>query len=75
MDIKYVFRKPKFPFITNLDGFLIAATERNLLTQLNNFELNLNTRYETIDASGESFGLYVYETCFALSPLVLKKQK
>jgi hypothetical protein len=30
--------------------------------------------YETIDASGEGFGLSVYEDCFALSPLVLKKK-
>jgi hypothetical protein len=74
MDIKYVFRKPKFPLIINLDGYLIAATKRKLLTQLRNIELNLNTCYETIDASGEGFGLYVYEDCFALSPLVLKKK-
>ena len=74
MDIKYVFRKPKFPIIINLDGHVIAATQQNLLTQLRQFELTLKTCYEAIDKSGEGFGLYVYDVCFAISPLVVKKK-
>ncbi len=74
MEIKYVFRKPKFPIIINLDGQVIAATQQNLPAQLNQFELTLNTCYEAIDKSGEGFGLYVYDVCFALSPLVAKKK-
>ncbi len=74
MDIKFLFKEPKFPIIINLDGSLIAATKVNLVTQLNNFELKLDACYEVIDASGEGFGLFIYESCSALSPLVLKKK-
>ncbi len=74
MDIKYVFRKPIFPIIINLDGNVIAATTQNLLKQLSQFELNLNGCYDAIDQSGEGFGLYVYEDSFAISPLVVKKK-
>ena len=74
MDIKYIFRKPKFPVIINLDGHVIAATQRNLPAQLNQIDLTLKTCHETIDKSGEGFGLYVYDDCLALSPLVVKKR-
>ncbi|MFT6059515.1 MAG: hypothetical protein ACJAS5_000948 [Lentimonas sp.] len=38
MSIQYIFRKPKFPTIINLDGHVIAATTQNLLKQLSQFE-------------------------------------
>jgi hypothetical protein len=68
-----LFRKPKFPIICDIDGYVIAAKS------ISGFERQLSTcnickvsRYPIVDITGEGWSFYPEH--MAISPLTTKKK-
>lgn len=69
MAFRYVFRRPVFPVICNIDGALIAAeSDSDLQHQLARIDLKSDGRYRLIDKSSE--GWEVLCQIKAISPLI-----
>lgn len=70
--IVYMFRKPKFPIICNIDGFLVTAGS-NPLFQRRMKKQNLKSKqYRAIDATGECWELYADQ--MFMTPSLLKRR-
>ena len=73
MELKYLFRKPIFPMVTNIQRYFIAAkTPKELSTKLKNIQLDRDKSYDLVDFTGEGWSLYVPK--MVISPLTLKKR-
>jgi len=73
MTLQFLFRKPKFPVIFNIDGKLIVVTSFNDFDkQIINIELKGNKFYEAIDSTVE--GWLLSTEPLVISPLTLKKK-
>lgn len=71
--IGYLFRKPVYPLLVDIDGHLVAAvSERRLAQSLLRLELREDASYDVIDSSGEGWTFDVEHE--VLSPLTLKRQ-
>ncbi len=71
--ITYIFRKPKYPIICNIDGYILGAkSEASFLKQLNNVALDPDKNYDLIDISAE--GWRFSPNHMAVSPLTMKKK-
>lgn len=58
MEINYLFRKPIFPLICNIDGRLVAAKSKSeLIRKISKFDLDDEQKYTIIDISGEGWKL------------------
>jgi len=71
--LTYIFRKPKFPIICDIDRVLIAAkSERAFTTQLDRLKFDINKSYNLISISGEGWMFLPKQA--AISPLTAKKK-
>lgn len=70
----FLFRKPVFPILVNLNGHVIAAeSARALLRKLIAFDPAPGSTFDAVDATGESWCVHILEEGIAVSPLVWKK--
>jgi len=73
MEITYFFRKPKFPIICEIDGYLIATkSKRGFEKQLSRFEVFRKRQYNFVDISGE--GWVFHGEQMVVSPMTFKKR-
>lgn len=73
MTISFLFRKPKFPIICDIDGYLIAAKSiSGFEKQLSAYNFYKESRYPIIDITGEGWSFYPEH--MAISPLTTKKK-
>jgi hypothetical protein len=72
MEVKYLFRKPAFPVICNINNNLIAARNHEALLKLLEKFTFTEEEYQLIDFNGEGWEFYPNENI--ISPLTLKKQ-
>lgn len=73
MGISFIFRKPEFPIICDLDGLVIAAKSKAALEkQLSVREYPKESSYSVIDISGE--GWVFHPDIMAISPMTAKKR-
>ena len=71
--IQYLFRKPKYPVIVDIDGNLVCGKSASTLARRLSKTLNLQEKtYNTIDSAGEGWAFYPRQ--WLLSPLTLKKR-
>ena len=73
MLIGYLFRKPKFPLICDVHGFLIGAeTPGEFVKQVGTVNMPLGENLPIVDATGEG---WVFHTGYmVISPLTFKKR-
>ena len=70
---KSVFRKPTFPIICVIDGYVIAAKSiAGFEKQLSVYNIGKETRYPIIDVTGEGWSFYPEH--MAICPLTTKKK-
>jgi hypothetical protein len=68
-----MFRKPKFPIIGDIDGFLICGrNERQLYKNLERSAPSIEDRYDLFDANGDVWTLELEHV--SISPAVLKRR-
>jgi hypothetical protein len=73
MNLQFLFRKPKFPVIFDIDGELIVATSMNDFDKkIKNFKLKEKHLYAAIDSTVEGWSLS--SDPLVISPLTLKKK-
>ena len=73
MELNYLFRKPSFPVLMNINGYFIGAkTPFKLIRKLSEIELEHDGVYDVVDIKGFSWSLYV-ET-MTISPLTLRNR-
>ena len=73
MTVSFLFRKPKFPIICDIDGYVIVAKSKsNFEKQLSAYNICKGARYPTIDITGEGWPFYPEH--MAISPLTTKKK-
>ncbi len=73
MELRYLFRMPTFPVVSNIDGVFIGAkTPEELSIELGKLHLDRDTSYDLVDFTGEGWSLYVPK--MVISPLTLKKR-
>ena len=71
--MKYLFRKPAFPVICNIDGFVFAAkSEKTFVKHLSEAIMEPGKTYDLVDSTGEGW-LFSPEHMI-MSPLTLKKR-
>lgn len=71
--LKYFARKPRYPIICNIDGYVIGAkSEKTFLKQLAETNVEIEKTYSLIDSSGE--GWVFLPDLMTISPLTLKKK-
>ena len=71
--LKYFVRKPIYPIICNIDGYVIGAkSEKTFLKQLAETNVEIEKTYSLIDSSGE--GWVFLPDLMTISPLTLKKK-
>jgi len=71
--ITCMFRRPIFPIIIEIDGFVISARfKQSLEKKLSGIPLVAGRKYQTVDSTGEAWDLYV--DGMMLSPLTLRKR-
>ena len=73
MKLQFLFRKPKFPIICDIDSELVVATSMNDFDKkIMNFILKENHIYAAIDSTVEGWALS--SDPLVISPLTLKKK-
>jgi hypothetical protein len=73
MKIRYLFRKPTFPIIINIEGFFIGAkTLKELSNKLTNIQFDSDKSYDLVDITGEGWSLSTPK--MVISPLTFKKK-
>jgi hypothetical protein len=71
--LNYLFRKPHYPVICDIDGYVIAAkSEKSLVKHLSEIELDLEKTYDLVDSTAEGW-VFSPKHMF-VSPLTLKKK-
>ncbi|MBN1364840.1 MAG: hypothetical protein JW976_08550 [Syntrophaceae bacterium] len=71
--VQFLFRKPKYPVIVNIDGVLTCG--RSAITLANRLSKLINLQegsYDAIDSTGEGWSFYSDK--WILSPLCIKKR-
>ena len=73
MTVSFLFRKPKFPIICDIGGYVIAAKSiSGFEKQLSAYKMCKGSRYPIIDITGEGWSFYPEH--MAISPLTMKKK-
>ena len=73
MTVSFLFRKPKFPILCDIDGYVIAAKSiSGFEKQLSAYNICKGSRYPIIDITGEGWSFYTEH--MAISPLTTKKK-
>jgi hypothetical protein len=73
MKLQYLFRKPTFPIVANIEGyFTVAKRPKDLSIKLSKISLDPDKSYDMVDFAGEGWSLYVPK--MVISPLTLKKR-
>jgi len=73
MELQYLFRKPIFPMVTNIEGrFIGAKTSKDLSRKLTKIQFYQDKSYDMVDFSGEGWSLYAPK--MVITPLTLKKR-
>ena len=73
MKLQYLFRKPIFPMVSNIEGYFVGAkTLKELSIRLTKIQLDRNKSYDMVDFTGEGWSLYLPK--MVISPLTLKKR-
>jgi hypothetical protein len=73
MTLFFLFRKPKFPIICDIDGWVIAAKSvLGFEKQLSTHNIYKLSRYPIVDITGEGWSFYPEQ--MAISPLTTKKK-
>ena len=73
MTIPFLFRKPKFPIICDVEGNVIAAKSiSGFEKQLTAYNMSKGSRYPIIDITGEGWSFY--SELMIISPLTTKKK-
>lgn len=73
MELQYLFRKPKFPMVANIEGqFIGAKTPKDFLNKLSQIQIDQDKSYNMVDINGEGWSLYVSK--MVISPLTIKKK-
>ena len=71
--LKYLFRKPRYPIICNIDGYVVGAkSEKTFLKQLSETNVELEKSYDLLDSSGEGWSFWPDK--MAISPLTRHKK-
>jgi len=71
--VSFLFRKPKFPIICDIDGYVIAAKSiSGFEQQLSAYNIYKGGRYPIIDITGEGWSFYPEH--MVISPLTMKKK-
>ena len=71
--IQYLFRKPRFPVICNIDGCLVGARSgQDLQNQLDAMELRDGAHFPLVDSSAEGWALVA--EYMVISPIVADKR-
>ena len=71
--LTYVFRRPRFPIICNIDGELVAgSTAQQFERRMGKVRLPSGRTFKIVDANGEGWALHTELS--AISPLTLDKQ-
>ena len=71
--LTYVFRRPRFPIICNIDGELVAgSTAQHFERRMGKVTLPSGRVFKIVDATGE--GWVLHTDLSAISPLTLDKQ-
>jgi hypothetical protein len=54
MELRYLFRKPLFPMVTNIEGHFISTnTPKDLIIKLEKIPLDQDKSYDMVDFTGE----------------------
>jgi hypothetical protein len=70
--ITYIFRKPKYPVLCSINGFVIAArSEKTFLKQLLLTDVDSEKSYDLVDSTNEGWMFTPKE--MMISPLTFKK--
>jgi hypothetical protein len=70
--LRYVFRRPRFPIICNIDGVLVAGGNlQQFERRIGRVELPVGRTFGIVDASGEGWSLH--PDLSVISPLTLDK--
>ena len=73
MELRYLFRKPAFPMVTNIEGHFIGTnTPKDLIIKLGKIPLDQEKSYDMVDSTGEGWSLYSPK--MVISPLTMKKR-
>jgi len=73
MKLQYLFRKPIFPMVSNIEGYFVGAkTPKELSIKLTKIQLDRDKSYDMVDFTGEGWSLYLPK--MLISPLTLKKR-
>ncbi len=73
MTVSFLLRKPKFPIICDIDGYVIAARSiSGFEKQLSTYNIYKGSRYPIIDIAGEGWAFYPEH--MSISPLTKKKK-
>lgn len=71
--LRYLFRKPKFPIICNINNFVFGAkSEKEFIDKIPSIKFDAKTHFDVIDITSE--GWLFSPKLMALSPLTLKKK-
>ena len=73
MEITFLFRKPRFPIICSLDGYVVAANSIGEFGEgVSRLEFTEDAIFPVIDISGEGWSFY--PKFKSISPLTTKKK-
>jgi len=73
MKISFLFRRPVFPVILNLDGIVIGArSSKSLEKALRKIAVEPAKFYDMVDSTGEGWSLFAER--MIISPLTIKKR-
>ena len=73
MKLQYLFRKPVFPMVSNIEGYFVGAkTPKDLSIKLIKIPFDRDKSYDMVDFTGEGWSLYLPK--MLISPLTLKKR-
>ena len=71
--VQFLFRKPKYPVIVDIDGVVVCGRSAITLAKRLSKLINLQEKsYDAIDSTGEGWSFYFDK--WVLSPLCLKKR-
>ena len=71
--VQFLFRKPKYPVIVDIDGILVCGRSAITLAKRLSKLINIQEKsYDAIDSTGEGWSFYSDK--WILSPLCIKKR-
>ncbi len=75
MRVLFIFNKPKFPLICNIDNNVFVVTERNIIEKFKNLNLEEDKLYEIFDCAGYPKNLNFIKGDIVISFAFRKKLK